>query len=197
MFLCQKSSCGHPFLNAQGIFQKSTCSHELRIYNVFDRYFKGIELIHNSGFSLPFDEWPFLYYKRTIAATHSFKFTVFLRNKSCRKEISQLLIMEPPWFQECIHWIMLPDDMYCTHSFFLWWCHYFKGIIEAIYMSKTLCLFYNTCCSHRLQPAVCEWFEKTWTVCSFQESHCSPALLKMPTYSTELVAVIFVWKVVC
>ena len=67
--------------------------------------------------------------------------------------------MEPPWFQECIHWIMLFDDMYCSHSFFLWWCHYFKGIFEVFHMSKKQFLFYNTCCSHRLQQAVCGWFE--------------------------------------
>ena len=37
--LFHKSSCGHPFLNGYGIFQKSTCNHELRIYSVFGRYF--------------------------------------------------------------------------------------------------------------------------------------------------------------
>ena len=37
--LFQESSCSLPFLNGYGIFWKSTCSHELPIYNVFDRYF--------------------------------------------------------------------------------------------------------------------------------------------------------------
>ena len=31
----------------------------------------------------------------------------------------------------------------------------------------------------------------------FEESHCSPALLKVPIYSTELVTVYFVWKTLC
>ena len=51
-------------------------------------FFKGIELIRNSSCSHSFDEWLFFYYKRTIAATHSFKFTVFLQNRNCSKEIS-------------------------------------------------------------------------------------------------------------
>ena len=42
---------------------------------------------------------------------------------------------------------------------------------------------------------VCGWYEKIWRVCLFKESHCSPAVLKVPIYYTELVAVIFVWKV--
>ena len=42
---------------------------------------------------------------------------------------------------------------------------------------------------------VCGWFEKMWRMCLFEESHCSPALLKEPVNSTKLVAIIFVWKV--
>ena len=34
---------------------------------------------------------------------------------------------------------------------------------------------------------------KSWRVCLFEENHCSPPLLKVPTYSSELVAIIFVW----
>ena len=37
--LFHKSSCSHPFFNGYGVFQKSTCNHELQIYDVFDRYF--------------------------------------------------------------------------------------------------------------------------------------------------------------
>ena len=32
---------------------------------------------------------------------------------------------------------------------------------------------------------------KRWRVCLFQENHCGPALLEVPIYSTELVAIIF------
>ena len=42
---------------------------------------------------------------------------------------------------------------------------------------------------------VCARFEKVWRVYLSEESHGSPVLLKVPIYSTELVAVIFVWKV--
>ena len=51
-------------------------------------FFKGIELIRNSSCNHPLDELPFFYYQRVIAATHSFKFTVFWQNKNCSKEIS-------------------------------------------------------------------------------------------------------------
>ena len=30
---------------------------------------------------------------------------------------------------------------------------------------------------------------KSWRMCLFQENHCGPALLKVPIYSTELVAI--------
>ena len=60
-------------------------------------FFIGIELIHKSSCSHPFDELPFFYYKRVITATHSFKFTVFLQNRSCSKEILTMIII-PPWF---------------------------------------------------------------------------------------------------
>ena len=32
---------------------------------------------------------------------------------------------------------------------------------------------------------------KSWRVCLFQENHCGPALLEVPIYSTELVAITF------
>ena len=39
-------------------------------------FFIGIKLIHKPIYSHPFDELPFFYYKKVIAATYSFKFTV-------------------------------------------------------------------------------------------------------------------------
>ena len=36
MFL--ENSCGYPFHDGYWIFSQSNCSHELRIYNVFDKY---------------------------------------------------------------------------------------------------------------------------------------------------------------
>ena len=40
-------------------------------------------------------------------------------------------------------------------------------------------------------------WEKGWRVCLSEENHGSPAVLKVPIYSTELVAIIFVSKVMC
>ena len=36
---------------------------------------------------------------------------------------------------------------------------------------------------------------KSWRVCLFEENHCSPAVLKVPIYFTEQVAIIFVSKI--
>ena len=44
-------------------------------------FFIGIDLIYKSSCSHPFDELPFFYYKRVIAATHFLKFTVFARQE--------------------------------------------------------------------------------------------------------------------
>ena len=46
---------------------------------------------------------------------------------------------------------------------------------------------------HLLQPfmitsSLC-WFEKNWRGCLFEENHCSPVLLKVPIYSTELCSI--------
>ena len=46
-------------------------------------FFKGAKLICNSIHSMTF-----FYYERAIAATHSFKCTVFLQNRNHSKEIS-------------------------------------------------------------------------------------------------------------
>ena len=92
------------------------------------------------------------------------------------------------------------------------WRHHLQASIFSIIMtlfqgstwsdsyvihSFTLCLFHNTCCNHPLQQAVCDWFEKNWRVCLFKKNHCNPALLKMPIYFIELIALIFFWKVLC
>ena len=37
---------------------------------------------------------------------------------------------------------------------------------------------------------------KSWRGCLIEENHCSPAVLKMPIYFKEQVAIIFAWKVV-
>ena len=54
-------------------------------------------------------------------------------------------------------------------------CVYFTMLFATIYFNK--------------QSVVDS--RKSWRVCLFQENHCGPALLKVPIYSTELVAIIF------
>ena len=66
-------------------------------------FFICTELIHKSSCSHPFDELPFFYYKRVIAATHSFKFTMFLKSSHFSKGILTIILI-PPWFQACIYW---------------------------------------------------------------------------------------------
>ena len=51
--------------------------------------FIDVELIRHFSCSHPFDDWSFFYFERALAATRSFKFTVFFQKKrsSCGKEI--------------------------------------------------------------------------------------------------------------
>ena len=84
-------------------------------------FFIGVELIHKSSFSYPFDELLFFYYKRVIEAIHSFKFTVFLQNTNCGKEILTMIIISP-WFQACIYW----------KKFLSWQYHFLPSIFSGI-----------------------------------------------------------------
>ena len=82
----------------------------------------GIELIHKSSCSHPFDDLPLFYCKRVIAASRSFKVTGFLQNRNCSKEILKLIV--PPWFQACMYWIK-----------FVSWRHHFQPSIFFIIVS--------------------------------------------------------------
>ena len=109
----------------------------------------------------PSIRWVTLFYsKRVIAATHSFKFTVFLRNRNCSKEELTIIIILP-WFQACIYW-----------NKFVSWRHYFQPSIFTIIVS----LFHGSTwrnphvketvviSQHFLQPSIIisgmGWFEK-------------------------------------
>ena len=87
--------------------QEATCSDLIFLPVLF--FFKlAFAVIHwvnsiKSSCSHPFDELPFSYYKRVIATTHSFTFTVFLQNWSFSKGILTIILI-PPWFQACIYW---------------------------------------------------------------------------------------------
>ena len=43
---------------------------------------------------------------------------------------------------------ILNEGIYCSYSFFVLQCHYFTGALEVIHMSRTPCLFPNTCTNH-------------------------------------------------
>ena len=125
--------------------------------------------------------------KRTVVATHSFSFTVFFQNRrSCSNEISQLFTIIPPWFQAwklaCYLTTSIPAN------------HFLYGIViisqehlKRSIMSRALCLFCTKYCNSK------QSVEKILRVeCLFKGSSCSPALLKLRIYSTELVVVIFI-----
>ena len=60
---------------------------------------------------------------------HSFKFTVFLQNRNCSKEILTIIII-PPWFQASIYW-----------KRFVSWRHHFQPSIFSI---MTVSLFHGS-----------------------------------------------------
>ena len=147
--------------------------------------FIGIELIHNSSCSHPFDEFPFFYYKRVNAATHSFKFTVFLQNRNTL--VSRMHILK--------------NVCYMTTSFTTIHFFYDSVIISQQHLKQSTCQ--GNCLYFTIIFATIHYNErsavdsrKSWRVRLFEENHCSPAVLKVAIYSTEQVAIIFVWKVV-
>ena len=133
-----------------------------------------------------FDELP-LYYKRVIAVTRSFKFTVFLQNRNCSKEILTIIII-PPWFQACIYW-----------KKFVSWRHHFQPAIFSMIVS----LFHRSTwrnpyvketvfiSQHFLQPSIIIsglWLiqEKVGEYVYFRKT-----IVALPIYSTELVKIFF------
>ena len=147
--LFHESSCGHPFLNGYGNFY---CSHELRIYNVFDRYLKGIELIRNSSCSHPFDEWLFFHYNKTTAATYSFRFTRCF----CRTRAVVRSIIVTNYDTSLVSGMYILKEVF----YFTTWIvaiHLFCGSLiisrqhlKRFIMSRALCLFHNIYCNHLL-----------------------------------------------
>ena len=153
-------------------------------------FFIGVELIHKSSYSQPFHELPFFYYKRVITATHSFKFTVFLQNKNWSKEILTIIAI-PPWFQACIYW-----KKSWRHHFHPFIFFYDSVIISREHLKKStwqgncVYLIKRFATIHYNKRFVVD-SRKSWRVCLFQKSHCALALLKVPIYFAELVAIIF------
>ena len=146
-------------------------------------FFKGIELIHKSSCSHPLHELPFFYYKRVITDTHSFKFTVFMQNRNCSKEILTIIIITP-WFQACIYW----------KAFVSWWNHFqpsiFSMIVSLFHGStwRTPHVKENVFISqHFLQPSIVTsglWLiQVCWRVCTYRDSILSwwTSMVKLPS----------------
>ena len=160
LLLYQEATCSNlVFSRVLCFFETRTCSHP---------FFKGLELIHISSCSHPFNEWPLLYYKGAIKATHfsnllcfcrpgivarryhsyqlwwllDFRYVYIERNNGSIIEIMD----NCKWCRQK----MLFDDITCSYPLFLWYCHYFKGALETIHMSKSLYVFHITYCNHSI-----------------------------------------------
>ena len=117
-------------------------------------FFAGIELNRNSSYSNSFEEWPFFVIKEQLKPRIVSNLLCFCRTEFSARNYTGVIsvILIHPWFQACIYWkkSLLYGDIISCHPFFLWWSHYFMGAFVAIHMSRTLCLFHNTCWSRPL-----------------------------------------------
>ena len=111
---------------------------------------------------------------------------LFLQNRNCSKEILTIIIILP----------------YMTTSFTAIHFFYDSVIISWEHLKQSTCQ--ENCIYFTILFATIHYNKrsavdsrKSWRVCLFEENHCSPAVLKVPIYSTELVAIIFVSKVLC
>ena len=104
---------------------------------------------------------PLFYYKRTIAATPSFRVTVFSQNKSCSKK------------------------------YLLWYLLGFRNVFierNLLYVNRSYNFFLWKCLIYVLQPSII--ISALWLIegnlkgMLFEESHCSPTFLKVSIYST-------------
>ena len=105
--------------------------------------------------------------------------------------------MVPRWIQACIYW----------KKSVMWWHHFQASVFSMIislfhgstwsdlYVKETVFISRHLLQSSILTSGAHDWFEKNWRVCLSEENFCSPSLLKVPIYSTELVTLTFVWKV--
>ena len=117
--------------------------------------------------------------------------SLFFQNRNCGKDILAIIII-PLWFKACIYW-----------KFFSWRHHfqpYIFSVIASLFHGSAWrnpnCVFFTTLFAaihYQPLPSVVD-LRKSWSVCLFQENHCDLVLLKVPIYSTELVAIIFFEK---
>ena len=69
-------------------------------------------------------------------------------------------------------------------SVIIWWEHLKKSTCQRN------CVYFTTLFAtiHYYKRSVVD-SRKRWRICLFQENYCGPALLKMPIYCTDLVAI--------
>ena len=121
------------------LFQEVTCSDIVffqRIIAVIP-FSKGIEFICDSCCSHPFDEWPFSYKIRAIAASHSFKFTVFFKTWRYHKYYLWYLLS---FRHVYIERSLLCDDINSNHTFF-----YDSIIFSWEYLTRFICQGQRAC----------------------------------------------------
>ena len=118
---------------------------------------------------------------------------LFLQNRNWSKEILTIIIILA-WFQACIYWKKL---CHMTTSFPAIHFFYDSVIISRDHLKQSTCQ--GNCVYFTILFATIHYNNrsavdsgKSWRVCLFEENHCSPAVLKLPIYSTEVVFVIFV-----
>ena len=106
-----------------------------------------------------------------------------MQNRNCSKEILTIIITLP----------------YMTTSFTTIHFFYDSVIISREHFKQSTCqgncIYFTILFAtihHNKRCAVDS--RKLWILSLFEENHCSPAVLKVPIYSTELVAIIFFFK---
>ena len=130
--LFQEGSCDHPFLNRYGVFYNSTCSCELCIYNVFDRYFFLTA---------------YCYFKGALGATHLSGNIIIsgghLQWSSIFKGTGFL-------WKKIFRGIELIRNSSCSHAFDELPFINFKKVISATHSFKFTVLFQKRNCSKRI-----------------------------------------------
>ena len=140
------------------------------------------------------------YYKGAVATTHLFQaYRVFSERKFLARGY-QPPTMIPPSSHACIY---LKIICYLTMSIspvHFFYCTVFvsREHVKRSIVSRIFYLSQNTYYSHPSKQTIYGWFKKILRLlCFFEESNCSPALLKLLVYSTAAVAVTFIWRVLC
>ena len=89
---------------------------------------------------------------------------------------------------------ILKEVCFITTSFPAIHFFYDSVIISREHLKKSTCqrncVYFTTLFAtiHYYKRSVVD-SRKSWRICLFQENHCGPALLKVPIYSIELVAI--------